>query len=141
MSLWTPAASESEDSATEDEMEKVRQDDWVSMVDEYGHRFFWNRCYQTSRWDMPPGTLPPWVRLVWGSLTGEVRELPGAHVKSHFLTVVVVNVIMQRQFQRLSEDSEGPAVQLITVVYVPVLCSFKTQWRCRSRSSSGLTSM
>ena len=39
--------------------------DWVSMVDEYGRRFLWNRRHQTSHWDMPPGTLPWWVRPIW----------------------------------------------------------------------------
>ena len=54
-------ASEDADFATEDELVEVRHDDWVSMVDEHGRCFFWNRRYDTTHWNVPPGMLHRWV--------------------------------------------------------------------------------
>ena len=52
-------ASEDADSGVEDELEEVRHDDWVSVVDEHRRVFFWNQRHNTTHWSMPPGTLPP----------------------------------------------------------------------------------
>ena len=38
-------------------MEEFRLDDLVSMVDEYGRCFFWNRRHNTTHWSMLPAPL------------------------------------------------------------------------------------
>ena len=63
LSGQTTTASEAADSEMEDELEEVRHDDWVSMVDEHWRVFFfWNRRHNTTHRSMPLGTLHRWVR-------------------------------------------------------------------------------
>ena len=61
--FWAISQDSSEDAdfATEDELVEVRHDDWVSMVDEHGRCFLWNRRYDTTHWNVPPGMLRRWV--------------------------------------------------------------------------------
>ena len=67
LSGQSSTSSETADSDMEDELEEVRHEDWVSMVDEHGRQFHWNRRHNTTHWSMPLRTLHRWVCLLRGT--------------------------------------------------------------------------